>query len=71
MLTGMTQAAFLYDVGMTSEKVKLLDSRAQPYFGYYFIFDGGVSLCTWVRVLLEAGGNRVPWSCSYKQLQML
>lgn len=41
MLTGMTQAAFLYDVGMTSEKVKLLDSRAQPYFGYYFIFDGG------------------------------
>ena len=42
---------------MASEKVKLLHSRVQPYFDYYFIYDGGVSLCTWVWVPLEAGGN--------------
>lgn len=41
MLTSMTSAAFPYDVGMASDKVKLLDSRVQPYFDYYFIYDGG------------------------------
>lgn len=53
---------------MASEKVKLLHSRVQPYFDYYFIYDGGVSFvhgcgCLWRLEATESLGAAVVSSC--------